>query len=172
MIRTLLVVTASALSVAGCVSTTPVTLQNSFNASEVAWAAGQGSNTVEGSALLRQQGGGVVTCAGETVRLIPYSTYAAERMAYTYSSPAGGYANAVTNAFRAPLPSNAAYEAEMRLATCDAQGRFAFRNLPDGDYYAVTTVSWTVGYNTQGGSLAQRVSVAGGETKDIVLTAK
>lgn len=150
--------------------TQPVQLVNSFNADEIAWSNAEGQNKLEGSALLRQQGGGVVTCAGTEVHLSAYSAYSAERIRYVYGRDTGGYADWGSFAFRARLPVDEAYLSSARVTVCDAQGKFKFSNLPDGEYYVTTQVSWSVGYSPQGGYLAQRVSLAGGETKEVVLT--
>lgn len=61
----------------GCVAsppprpaTTPMPTEvRGFDAAEVAYIR-------EGNAFLRQRGGGIVTCAGETVRLVPLGSFA------------------------------------------------------------------------------------------------
>lgn len=167
------------LGLAGCGTTafepyTPpplptMTIQQAWDANEVAWFKEKGTNSIEGSALLRQGGGGVVTCAGNEVRLYPYSGYGAERMRALYGNPNGEGLNSFRNFTWVPdVPE---YHASAKTTTCDAQGKFRFRDLPDGLYYVGTVVNWQVGYRQQGGSLAQRIELRGGETKDIVLTA-
>ena len=69
-----------AVSVAGCVTPTPtpptpIRVQG-FDAAEAAYIHDVGTNRIEGNAFLRQKGGGVVTCAGEAVRLIPLGRFA------------------------------------------------------------------------------------------------
>ena len=51
-----------------------------------------GPNTVEGSALIRQQGGGIVTCAGNNVWIIPVTEYSTERIRI-FPNPASSVVN-------------------------------------------------------------------------------
>jgi hypothetical protein len=149
----------------------PFTPKQTFSAEEVAWAKQPGTNTIEGSALLRQQGGGVVTCGGSEVDLIPASKYASERLTYLYGGPDGGYTSALSMMYyKEPPPPNPEYQRTWRKTICDAQGKFKFTNLPDGGWYVLSEVRWTV--NTpQGGYIAKFVQVKDGETKEVVLTA-
>lgn len=61
-----------------------------------------------------------------------------------------------------------------RETVCDSQGNFAFESLPDGEYYLTAQVTWGVPMQyftrTEGGILMQRISVRGGETRQVVLT--
>ena len=50
-----------------------------------------GQNSIRGSALMRQIGGGVVTCAGREVRLVPATSYADEWMQALYGGGEHGY---------------------------------------------------------------------------------
>jgi len=47
---------------------------------------------------------------------------------------------------------------------------FEFGFVSDGDFYVVTEVTWMAWDIPQGGYLMQRVTLAGGETKKVVLT--
>lgn len=127
-----------------------------------------GPNTVAGSAFMRQQGGGVVTCAGSEVSLVPATPYAAARMRAIY-----GGIDAGINRQRPPLfaPDVPAYHATMRKAKCDAQGAFMFGTVADGEYFITVIVQWTVGYVPQGGALMQRVTVANGAVARVVMSA-
>jgi len=144
----------------------PVTLKTSFDPDSVQWARGMGSNRLEGSALLRTQGGEVRTCAGLEVSLIPVSAYASERMMAIYGSLQRGFSSyGATFANDAP-----AYYENMRTAICDPQGAFEFEGLPSGSFYVTTVVSWSAGsYGAQGGNLMQRVDLKS-ETTKVVLT--
>jgi hypothetical protein len=161
-----------AFAVAGCATTQPTHVMSvSYNPEEVAWFNTPGTNSITANALMRTVGGEVKTCAGFEAALIPYSAYAAERITAIYGNANGGYASYGPQ-FSETDPR---YSQNERKTTCDSQGNFRFTNLPDGDYYVRTQVTWGVpmGYymtSQQGGALAQRVSVRGGETKSIVLT--
>ena len=74
-----------------CASTPSIVLvTNAFDAEEAALVFREGTGTISGSALIRQQGGGVVSCAGTTIMLLPATAYAAERIRALYGSTLGG----------------------------------------------------------------------------------
>ncbi|WP_292085350.1 MULTISPECIES: hypothetical protein [unclassified Brevundimonas] len=154
-----------------------ITLQNSFNPADYAWADQVGSNTVSGSALLRTVGGEVRTCGALPVSLIPDVPYTRERMIALYGNAAGGY-----RAFNAGPPGGVIFINEPfefsrvgRRTACDASGNFRFAQIPDGSYFVVAEVSWGVPYGSylspQGGRLMQRVEVKGGDAPELLLTA-
>jgi hypothetical protein len=60
----------------------------------------------------------------------------------------------------------------LKESQCDAQGNFSFAQLPDGAWFILTQVRWMVGYALQGGILMRQVSVANGETIQVLLTEK
>lgn len=136
-----------------------------FSAAEVAWAAMEGENTVTGSALIRTVGGEVRTCAGFEVSLVPVSAYATDRVQRLYGNTQAGF-----NPSRSFKSAHPDYASTIRKQTCDPQGGFTFRNVPDGSYYLQTLVTWRTYWGEQGGSLMQRVTVEGGEVVDVVLT--
>lgn len=125
-----------------------------------------GPNSITGSALIRQRGGGVVTCAGNVVHLVPATAYAQRRMATIYGSQKIAR-HAVNFADTPP-----GYVEATRTTTCNAQGFFRFDGLRDGEYFVQTFVVWTVGrYDSrQGGSLYERVAISGGRTADVTLS--
>lgn len=145
-----------------------------FDPAEVAWSRDGGPNTIEGSAVLRTQGGEARTCAGRTADLTPYSEYAAARMRILYGSIERGYFSGMQQFIDGPRVANdeytPAYMAMRREANCDALGNFTFPNLADGRYFVTVLVEWYAGRISQGGWLMQQVEVKGGETKKVVLT--
>ena len=159
----------AAATLAGCAGE-KVQLNTHFDPADAAWAAGKGSGSVSGQAFLRQNGGGIVTCAGNEVDLTPVTPYATERITAFYGDNTSGYRIPM---FAPQLPKGEpGYLATYRHATCDAQGNFSFTELPAGPYYLTTEVFWTVGSNIlpEGGFLMQRVSVQEGKTQKVVLT--
>lgn len=165
---------AFATVLAGCATTAPqvVKIQAAFDERAAASALNPGSNTVTGSAFLRQRGGGVVTCAGADVDLLPATPYAIERLGHIYGSGNGGLRTMAQH--QKPFsfdPDPAGYRAVARKAKCDAQGHFSFDKVADGDFFVVTAVTWVLSaYSTDGGTLMQRFTVSGGETKNLVVT--
>lgn len=163
----------------GCASAPPpqvVTVP--FDPTEVVWYKTPGTNTVEGSAVLRTRGGYIRTCAGDYAELFPYSRYAAERMRAIYLSEEGGFWDmSIAGQIVSGRPGirvaddqyTNAYRANTLRENCDAQGNFIFTNLADGTYFLVTRVLWEV-QGPQGGALMQKITVRGGETKKVILT--
>lgn len=159
-------------AISGCAAAPPVTLSSAFDPAEVAWFHQPGSNTILGNAVRRTVGGEARTCAALPAYLVPVSTYARERFLKMYGDADSGFLPA-TSGFKF-ADTNAIYQANSRTVRCDAQGNFRFENVPDGDYYVTATVTWGVPlYGVtmhQGGVMMQKVSVRGGETKNIVLS--
>ena len=130
-----------------------------------------GGNAIRGSALIRQQGGGVVTCAGREVRLIPATAYARERMNLLYGSTTQGYNPAFMGRNLGEQAQNKEYLDATRRTTCDAQGFFRFDNVADGDYFVATAIVCQVRpYVSEGGALMHAVTLSGKEAKEIVLS--
>lgn len=138
----------------GCVTNQPVqrapdVLRTPFVGADHSAFAGTGTASVIGQAFLRQRGGGVVTCAGDTVFLLPDSEIYRELTWYLREG-------------RSPLPPSAEpvlFSTLKRTTTCDAAGNFRFRQLPAGSYLLVARVVWTVGSSRQGGFLMDTVTV-------------
>lgn len=161
-----------------------------FNPDEVAFIRERGNITINGSAFLRQRGGGVVTCAGSIVSLIPAGKHARERMEILYDSDAFSVrglsmseelaqiakSNTKSRTHLADDPPRGFPEESLeylqyrRETRCDAEGKFKFPNVSAGTYFITTSVEWTVGYKPQGGTLMLHVSLFGiDEEIDVVL---
>lgn len=148
-----------------------VKTNSSFDAGQAAAMLNKGNATIKGSGLIRQNGGGVVTCAGSEVQMIPATEYAKERIAAIYGNTNRGHKE-LGLFTRATKFENepAAYRQDMRTTNCDAQGTFVFHDVAKGEFFLVTVITWMVGnYNRQGGAIMQRVSISDDETKEIVL---
>ena len=61
-------------------------MQNAFDAQEAAKIFEKGNNTIKGSAFLRQQGGGTVTCASSELFLFLATAFADERMSVLFDT--------------------------------------------------------------------------------------
>lgn len=153
-----------------------VRLETPFQPDAVAWAQESGENRIEGTALLRTRGGEPRTCAALQVTLVPWSKYSGERIARLYGSLQSGFNE------RPPYGrmirwenDNEAFYATVRATRCDAEGRFEFDSLPDGEWFVEALVTWEVPRvnfvgGPQGGTLMQRVKLEGGRTEKVVLT--
>jgi hypothetical protein len=141
---------------------TPATvpMQTAFLISEHETFRSSGSASITGQAFLRQQGGGVVTCAGSKVVLFPATPYFREFVGHlragripevSPTSGAGGIA---------------------KRGQCDAQGNFAFTSLPAASWLVVTEVTWIAGrYSSQqGGPLIREVAISPGQPHQVLLT--
>jgi hypothetical protein len=134
-----------------------------FNSDEVSFIRKSGSAEISGQAFLRQNGGGVVTCAGQVVQLIPAGKFARERFAGIYGNEMGGKISVLQSASQEGLDPQ--YLTLTKNESCDAEGDFVFSNVAAGSYYVVTTVTWTVGNQIipEGGALAKLVDVREGQ---------
>lgn len=156
------------LLLTGCLQ--QYTIKNNFNEAEAQNALKPGKNTIKGSALIRQNSGNVVTCAGTEISLIPVTEYSNERIFHLYKNTEKGFLSAIFYNPNAFTNDNFAYYRAMKNVTCNAQGFFSFNEIADGDFFVVSRIIWRVGYSTEGGLLMRKVSVRGGETKEIVLS--
>lgn len=171
MSKTLLIFATVILLISGCTGPKKIVLNNSFNAEQAKEMIAEGPNSLRGSALIRQNGGGVVTCAGKDVNLVPATAYAIERQTVLYQSSERGYNSAGYSGRRPNFADTpAAYSRLVRTTTCDAQGFFKFEKVANGTFFVTTEITWKVSdYSREGGALMQSVSLNSGESKEIVL---
>lgn len=123
-----------------------------------------GSAVVKGQAFLKTRGGDVKVAAGNEVFLNPVTSYSIEWYEKMYIQ-------------RKPL-----VEADPRLqkylikAVADGDGRFIFKNVPPGQYFVSTKITWetATGYRgalqVQGGTVAKRIAVENGDEIEIIVT--
>lgn len=144
-----------------------VNLVSTFNAQQAESMLHDGDNTITGNAFMRQQGGGVITCAGSEVSLTPETAYATERIVHIYGNPNEGAARKGIIFY----PDDPNYMRLMKTTKCDSQGNFIFENVADGSFYITTVVGWVDGQNnTQGGSLMKRVDVKDGQSMKVIMS--
>ena len=154
----------------GCFTTT-YDVKSSFDIKAASYVNQKGNSLIEGQAFLNQKGGGVVTCAGKNVSLIPVTEFASERMMILYKNIERGYLN-YTAATMIKISPEAPpeYYSTGRQARCDAQGNFKFKNLPAGkEFYITTTVMWEVDYIPEGGYLMLKVKTKANEIIEVIL---
>lgn len=177
--KTKSVILAALLStLSGCTppKTIPFSTATEFDSAKAKAMLGEGENSLRGSAVMRKSDGGVVTCAGTEVRLIPSTAYTDERMLALYGNIEAGFNPAYWGEKRLKVKKEIAeYHQIFKQTTCDAQGFFKFNNLEDGSFYVFSTMTWEVGSGIQirtidGGTLMKRVTLKGGESKEIILT--
>ena len=162
---------ALALTLAGCAQlglpgsglSTPIT------PSEVEWSRKTGNNTVIGNASMKA-GATTHTCAGQSANLIPDTAYARSRMTAIFGNDTRGTRAASLGPVKFER-DDPLYVSTLRTTRCDASGSFAFPRVPDGIWYATTSVKWgdSQGGGAGGGSMMQRVEVRGGRLVKVVL---
>jgi hypothetical protein len=164
--RVLAVVLGFLLAYAGCSARKPVQesappfvkMQTKFDYSEHEPYAKSGENGISGQAFLSQQGGSVVTCAGNRVLLLPATAYFREmfwHMIVARSEP-----EPLSN----PYPS---LKGMIRRAQCDADGNFSFSEIPDGTWFILTQVNAGAG-----GVLIAELILSNRRTTPVLLTDK
>lgn len=160
------ILAAVVLLVSGCAS--KVRLNSTFDYAAVAPMLEPGLNSVSGSALIRQVGGGVVTCAGNPVYLMPVSDYAREWAKRIYKSESGGY---FMTKGRGIVFANLdrSFTKAVKETRCNAQGFFTFSEVADGNFLLFTKINWFVDGAAQGGSIMKAISVQGAQKVEVVL---
>lgn len=149
----------------------PTVMQVSLAPADVESASAMlepGTATIKGSALIRQRGGGVVTCAGNDAFLVPGTESASRELRRIFGSDRGyvrrgGDATLGGGTLVAPPEPN-------RRTVCNAQGFFTFENVRPGRWHIMTSVVWTVGDQFQGGTLLGTTEVADGQEVEVVLS--
>jgi hypothetical protein len=148
-----------------------------FDRRDVSSSKSSGGNVISGTARLTSTGNTTKTCASLPVRLAPDTNYTRDRISRLYGDGDEGFVDArrakdLRTQQVASIDKN--YERSLMASVCDHQGRFTFRNLPDGTYYLLAPVVWrnSLGAVTEGGFFMQRIKVTGGETKRVVLASR
>jgi hypothetical protein len=120
---------------------------------------------VSGNASLKS-GETTHTCAGQSANLIPDTAYARARMTAIFGNSSRGTRAASLGPVKFER-DDPLYVSTLRTARCDASGSFSFPGVPDGVWYATTSVKWQDG--TQGSNMMQRVDVQGGRLVKVIL---
>lgn len=162
MDKRIIIAGLATLALAGCVAPPKdTTISSTYNHNEMKFIQSTGTASVTGQAFMRQRGGGVVTAAGEEILLLPATAYTREVTDKMLSG-------------QAQLSAGAALKGYTRKTTADADGRFKFNGLAAGSYIALAVVRWEIpseyGSRPQGGGLKQEVTVAEGQTAEIIMS--
>jgi hypothetical protein len=167
------VIAGIVLAVAGCAQfeqqfgQQEAALSKPIATSELDWARKSGRNTVSGLAVMKA-GGEQHTCAGQSANLIPDSAYARARMTAIFGNADRGMRAASRGAVKFER-DDPLYVSTLRTTRCDAQGSFSFPQVPDGVWYATTSVKWQGASQVEGGSMMQRVDVRGGRLVKVTM---
>jgi hypothetical protein len=143
---------------AACATTSPPQSRMPFPESEYQALAKTGTGIVRGRAFEEAEGGVIKTAAGNEVILNPVTSYSMEWYEKAY------------------LPGRAMVEADPRLSKyimtqiVDADGRFTFKNVPPGDYFVTTKITWNSPSGRRGGTISKRITVKDGHETEVMIT--
>ncbi len=146
-----------------CVDRQPTVAQ--FSVEEVAFIKKPGNGVVVGHAFLTKSSGVVVNAAGQVVRLIPVTPFSRERFTQLYGK--GKYVP--HSAYPRDDNPDPRYGEYSRTTKAEANGKFAFENVPPGEYFITTQVIWgdEDALFRQGGSIYDTVTLTGKETQPV-----
>lgn len=157
-----------------CAHQEPIKLNSTFDENQAKSMLENGKMTFTGEAFLRRTDGGIVTCAGQEVKLIPETQYAAERIFHIYGAQQKAYSPAIyfiTNPTTF-TPDESAYYNYSRSSICNSQGHFKFTSLNKGKYIIIARVMWGPlpnRYFPEGGNLVYHVELTE-NNQHVVLT--
>jgi len=147
-----------------------IVLSSVFSMSDVSWFYKKGDNMLIGQAFIRTEDGTVITCAGYQVYLIPYSDYIAQRLKFIYGNDRESFIPVEKYPKKIKFyPDYAELDRVKKTAVCDANGKFKFKDLPDGTYFVITKIIWHTP-RLKGGYLMKKVTIEKGEVKELLLS--
>lgn len=162
---------ACAALLAGCQSTGAPRpgVSVAFNPQEAAFIHKVGSARIDGQAFLVLPGGEARPAAGETVRLVPASSYARARIAHLYKGRKFVRAADIPN-----IPAPAQYVENTRSTTANSTGRFHFDDVAPGSYFVVTQKVFKPegALTPEGGAMYESVTIRGAETARVVVVGR
>jgi hypothetical protein len=153
----------------GCAQNRAISLTGSFDENQAKKMLEKGNNSIKGSALIRQQGGGIVTCAGGIVLLMPATGYAKEWAMNLYGSDVQGYFQTGPVGIDFENVDKRFYTS-VRHTNCNAAGFFEFKEVADGTFYVFTKINWHAGGAIQGGSIMQSIKTENGQSYELTLS--
>jgi hypothetical protein len=115
---------------AACSTPEPPRMLSVYNGDDFHFWTAKGDSTIAGQAFVKLPSGQVVTCAGETVLLIPATSYNLE-LEQNLEKGTGIPVDYDRHALQ--------FE---QKTVCDGTGRFAFDGLPHLNWLVVTRVNW------------------------------
>ncbi len=132
---------------------------------EFAWSKALGSNVVQGHGIWRDEGRRF-TCAGQSAALIPETPYTRRRMIQLYGSDQKAHRPVEEVKAISTADKGFDYGAYVRNTQCGPEGRFEFRDLPDGAWFVIAR-----GVAPAGASevALRRVDVFGGAVRTVSL---
>lgn len=171
-----------ALLLFACGGKEAVKLPVRFDAAEARAMLKPGSNQLVGSAVLRLSSGAVISCAGERVNLYPATAFAQAWVRALYEGEDAGAGKSPPDFAYRPNDSDPVtvigasdFLAVSRSVPCDADGRFEFDAVGEGDFFVIPTLAWQSQfwdehhffhghqYHDRGGTVVRKVHLQGGQ---------
>jgi hypothetical protein len=147
----------------GCASTPVIQVNTPFAEDDYIPYSKDGTGNIKGQAFLKNQAGDVKYGAGNTIYLIPTTSYTKELMDKAIDKGGG-------------FTTNMDYRLNkyIRTTIADGEGRFDFIKLPPGDYYIGCQIAWKYatryGAMPTGGNIVKPAHVNEGESVKVILT--
>lgn len=133
-----------------------------FDPSQANYIRAPGKGVITGEAYLRDGSdqSSLRYAAGETVRLIPATTYAQSRIKNFYGSVKFLPAASIPK-----IEPDTQYASLTRTTTTESNGRFTFENVAPGRYYLTTQLIWKPNDSSapEGGAMYEEVTLTGKE---------
>jgi hypothetical protein len=149
--------------VSGCAGTPVIQVNTPFAEDDYIPYTKDGTGNIKGQAFLKTQAGDVKYAAGNTIHLIPTTSYTKELMDKAIEKGGG-------------FTTNMDYRLNKYIKTtiADADGRFEFLKLPAGDYYIGCHIAWKYatryGLMPTGGNIIKQANIKEGESVKVILT--
>jgi hypothetical protein len=134
-------------------------IETPYSPADFAWSTARGRNGIRGTSPVGH------SCAGSTVALTPDGAYSRERILKLYGSAVRADRPVAAIRGKTIVNDNLDLARFVRRARCDAQGRFAFDNLPDGGYFLIAQVA-----GAEPLVLMRHVTLQGGDIEQVGLT--
>jgi hypothetical protein len=144
---------AASLTLSGCLllpsqpTQDPAELQTQFVGADHRDYAKNGSNAIKGQAALHNDNGGIITCSGNEVLLLPATPFFREVIGQIKKGRKINYADYIPSSFSQVI----------KKSSCDRQGNFSFSGLPVCTWFIVTRTAWEIAGLQQGGTLVHEV---------------
>ena len=121
-----------------------------------------GNAKITGQVFAKTRGGDVKFGAGNTVMLNPVTSYSNQWYKEVYM-----LRNNISE-------GDIRQQQYIRKTIANGHGNFTFNNIPVGDYYLVSVITWEVAYGStmhqQGGLIVEKVSVKENDVIEVMLT--
>jgi hypothetical protein len=117
-----------------------------FDANEFEKYSSKGSSSIKGQAFMKTAGGEVRYGAGETVYLVPLTSYTTELKPYIQKEQAlNVYGRETSGTVEKNLDGvDVRWRKYLKTTTADGSGNFEFSGLSEGEYYIQCPVFWEI----------------------------